>query len=351
MNSKGAPYTLITGGSGFLGARLAARILEAEPNTRLILTDQVDSPRLDPIRGKVQFIPGDLSDPAFSRELLSSEVERVFHLASLVSGGAEQNFELGLKVNVYATLNLLEACRLRGNKPIFVFTSSIATFGGKEMPPEVTDWTFQHPQNSYGVAKVIGEQLLNDYTRKGFIDGRGVRFPAVIVRDIPNTALSGYASNMIREPLAGKDYVCPVPKDTRIPLVSVKTAVETLYALGRIEGNLLGDFRTVNGRGISPSAEEIARAVELVGKRGGFRTKAALTTAADFGAEKSPSGKDRETPSQFNRTIGTITFQPDPSVEPIIATWPKIMRADRAEALGLPGDRDIQSIIEEYLAV
>ncbi|MCX7786334.1 MAG: NAD-dependent epimerase/dehydratase family protein [Spirochaetes bacterium] len=312
-------YTLITGASGFLGARLAARILESEPQTHLILTDQVDSPRIDPIRSAVQFIQGDLGDPSLSHDLLSSEVDRVFHLASLVSGGAEQNFELGLKVNVYATLNLLEACRFQGRKPIFVFTSSIATFGGKEMPPEVTDWTFQHPQNSYGVAKVIGEQLLNDYTRKGFIDGRGVRFPAVIVRDIPNTALSGYASNMIREPLAGKDYVCPVPEDTRIPLVSIKTAVETLYALGTIDGSLLGDFRTVNGRGISPSAFEIALAVESIGEKVGL--------------------------------IGTITFKPDPSVEPIIATWPKFMRADRAEALGLPGDRDIQSIIEEYLAL
>ncbi len=332
--------TLITGGSGFLGARLAALIWEREPQSRLILTDQAETPRLDPIRNKVQFIKGDLSDPSFCKGILSSEVERVFHLASLVSGGAEQNFELGLKVNVYATLNLLEACRLQGNKPIFVFTSSIATFGGKDMPPQVTDWTFQHPQNSYGVAKVIGEQLLNDYTRKGFIDGRGVRFPAVIVRDIPNTALSGYASNMIREPLSGNDYVCPVPKDTRIPLVSIKTAVETLYMLGRIDGRLLGDFRTVNGRGISPSAEEIAQAVEAVGKRVGLKTEST-----------SANEKTWDAPAHARHKIGSISFKPDPSVEPIIATWPGSMQAERAEALGLPVDRDIQTIIEEYVTV
>ena len=327
MSHKNINRTLITGGSGFLGARLALRLLEEEPDTHLLLTDQVYSSRLDAIRDRIQFVQGDISDPSFTRKLVSPEVDRVFHLASLVSGGAEQNFELGLRVNVYATLNLLEACRLQGNRPIFVFTSSIATFGGKDMPPEVTDWTFQHPQNSYGVAKVVGEQLLNDYTRKLFIDGRGVRFPAVIVRDVPNTALSGYASNMIREPLSGTDYVCPVPRETRIPLVSIKTAVATLMALGRIEGTLLGDFRTVNGRGISPSAEEIA-------------------TAVQEGAKKAAEHKGVK-----EYTIGRITFKPDPSVEPIIATWPKVMHAERAEKLGLPADTDILSIIEEYLAV
>lgn len=372
MNGTNKHHTLITGGSGFLGSRLAFRLLEEDPGLILTLTDQVYSSRLDPIRDRIRFIEGDLSDPSFTRRILSPDVDRVFHLASLVSGGAEQNFELGLKVNVYATLYLLEACRHQGNRPIVVFTSSIATFGGKDMPSEVTDWTFQHPQNSYGVAKVIGEQLLNDYTRKGFIDGRGVRFPAVIVRDIPNTALSGYASNMIREPLAGIDYVCPVPRETRIPLVSIKTAVETLYTLGRIDGSLLGDFRTVNGRGISPSAEEIAQAVEAAGKallarstpnhaspldRGSNLDQVSQSDPASNSDQASKSDKvhqsDREvghgSPLQTERRIGKITFRADPSVEPIIATWPKVMRADRAEALGLPADRDIESVIEEYI--
>lgn len=309
---------LITGGSGFLGARLAARILADDPGAKIVLSDIAVGPRLDSLAGRIEFVQADIGDPAVCRNLIDSDVGTVYHLASLVSGGAEKDFEAGMRANVFATINLLEACRLRAERPVVVFTSSIATFGGTHLPEEVTDYTYQHPQNSYGVAKVVGEQLLNDYTRKGYVDGRGVRLAAIIVRDVANTALSGYASNMIREPLSGKDYVCPVGEDTRIPLMGIEKAAEFLYRLGRIDGGLLGDYRTVNGRGISPRAGEIAAAV----------------------AKKTPPGKP----------LGKITFRPDPEVEKIISTWPRIMRADRAVQAGLPGDASIVDIIEEYLA-
>lgn len=309
---------LITGGGGFLGARLAELILAKDPKAAILLTDIDRSPRVDALAGRVEFIRADISDPGICRDLVGPHTGTVYHLASLVSGGAEKDFEAGLRANLFATIHLLEACRLRAEKPVFVFTSSIATFGGRNLPDEVDDYTYQHPQNSYGAAKVAGEQLLNDYSRKGFLDGRGVRLPAIIVRDVANTALSGYASNMIREPLAGKDYLCPVGEEMRIPLMGIATATRLLHALGTMDGALLGDYRSLNGRGISPSAGEIAAAV----------------------AACAPP----------ERPLGSIAFRRDPEVERVVAAWPRVMHGKRAEALGLPGDRGIEAVIREYLA-
>lgn len=308
---------LITGGGGFLGARLAELILEEKPEAQILLTDIVRSPRLDALEGRAEFIQADISDPQVCKDLVGSRTGTIYHLASLVSGGAERDFEAGMKANLFATIQLLETCRLQGQNPVFVFTSSIATFGGSSLPDEVDDYTYQHPQNSYGVAKVAGEQLLNDYTRKGYLDGRGVRLPAIIVRDMANTALSGYASNMIREPLAGQDYLCPVSEEMRIPLMGIKTAARLLYGLGSIEGYRLGDYRSMNGWGISPTALEIAEAVSIA----------------------APAGKP----------LGRISFQPDSEVEDVISAWPRVMLGKRAEALGLPRDRGIGDVIREYL--
>jgi len=306
---------LITGGSGFLGVSVAARILAKYPEQRIILADLVRHPRADPIADKVYFVTADLSDPKACDKLLTSEIGTVYHFAALVSAGAERDFVAGLNANVYATLSLLESCRKQGHCPRFVFTSSIATFGGSRLPDVVDDWTYQHPQNSYGVAKVVGEQLLNDYSRKGFIDGRGVRLPAIVVRDEPNPAASGYASALIREPIAGHDYTCPVTPDTRMPILSLRRAVEVLVLLGELPEGRLGDYRTINGVAIAPSAGEIADAVRNCG-------------APDLGA---------------------ITFEPDPDIAAIVASWPKEMRFDRAEALGLKPDASIEAIVDDYL--
>jgi nucleoside-diphosphate-sugar epimerase len=308
----------VTGASGFLGARLLQALVERFPHSVLVATDLERSPRLDALGARVRFVQADLGYPAACRDLVGPDVGVVFHLASLVSGGAEQDFDAGMKANVAATMNLLEACRRAGNRPRFIFTSSIATFGGGSLPSEVDDWTFQHPQNSYGVAKVVGEQLLNDFSRKGYLDGRGVRFGAVVVRDVPNTAASGYASNLIRETLRGKNFVCPVSPDTRMPIVSASCAVRTLVELSDLEAESLGDWRTLNGRSISPSAGEIAEAV--------------LAAAAASGV-----------------TVGTIRFEPDDRIQRIISSWPCSMKAERAARLGLPVDASIESIVRDYI--
>lgn len=320
---------VITGGAGFLGARVAALLLERYPRIRITLIDITDTPRLEPLLqsqaaadGQVSFAVGNLADQDFVSRIITEECGTVFHLASLVSGGAEADFEAGMQANVFATINMLEALRLRADQPRFVFTSSIATFGGAELPEEIDDWTFQHPQNSYGVAKVLGEQLLNDYSRKGYLSGRGVRLPAITVRDVANTAASGYASTMVREALAGRDYACPVSRETRIPIMGSDTAVSLLVALAELPDEALGDYRTVNGHGVSPTAGEIAEAV--------------ATAAAAVDAPK-------------GRPLGTITFEPDPAVQSIVAAWPRVMHATRADEVGLPADASVRAIIDSYI--
>ncbi|MFB3820116.1 MAG: NAD-dependent epimerase/dehydratase family protein, partial [Candidatus Methylomirabilales bacterium] len=307
---------LITGGGGFLGAAVAEQLLARQPGAKLILNYRSRTPRLARFEGRACLVPADLTDAAACRALVAPDVGVVFHLASLVSGGAEADFLAGMQANLHASLHLLEACRLAGTRPRFVFPSSIASFGGAHLPETVTDWTHQHPQNSYGVAKAVVEQLLNDYSRKGYVDGRGLRLPAIVVRDEANTAASGYASALIREPLAGRDYPCPVSAETRIPILSLRRCVALLIACAELDAAGFGDYRTLNSPGLSPSAAEIADAVRSSGAPG----------------------------------AGRITFRPDPDVERIVAAWPRYMEAERAKSLGLAGDASIQDIVREYRA-
>ena len=191
---------LVTGAAGYIGSALARKL--AASGHDVIATDQA-APA--PLIGNIAY-------PQFARSLVTAEVGAVFHLASLVSGGAEQNFELGTKVNLDATRDLLEACRLAGHRPKFLFASSIAVYGSVA---EVTDETPASPRLSYGAQKLVCEILLDDYTRRGFVDGRALRLPAVMVRPgSANTAVSGWSSAIIREPLAGRDYVCPVRRSS-----------------------------------------------------------------------------------------------------------------------------------------
>jgi nucleoside-diphosphate-sugar epimerase len=306
---------LITGGSGFLGALTARRILHQGPDQTIVMTDIAHHPRIALLAGKVAFVSADLSDPRACLDLLTPDTSAVYHFASLVSGGAERDFVAGFNANVRATVNLLEACREKGACPRFFFASSIATFGGERLPKIVDDWSHQHPQSSYGVAKVLGEQLLNDYSRKGYVDGRAMRLPAIVVRDEPNTAASGYTSALIREPLCGRAYGCPVPSSTRIPILNWGACIELIVTLMELPAGALGDFRTVNCPNISPTAREIANAVRRRKQQG----------------------------------TGKISFEPDPSVAGMIATWPRQMLTKRAAGLGLKASVTIDTIIDEYL--
>jgi nucleoside-diphosphate-sugar epimerase len=281
---------LVTGAAGYIGSAL----VKALAGRDVVATDQ--SPPAPVI--------GNLAYPQFARSLITPEIGTVFHLASLVSGGAEQNFELGTKVNLDATRDLLEACRLAGHRPKFVFASSIAVYGGVD---EVTDDTPATPRLSYGAQKLVCEILIGDYTRRGYIDGRALRLPAVLVRPGgPNTAVSGWSSAIIREPLAGRDYVCPVRPETRLACISINKVVQAFLHAERA-----GAPGAVLLNGISVSAQEMWDAV---------RPKA----------------------------TGTVRFAPDPSVQAVMDGAPKRTISERARRLGFPQSTDIDEIVREY---
>src|SRR5215831_16653455 len=226
---------VITGGAGFLGSRLARAILargaltdsqgDAREVRELVLVD-VAPARFDERR--VSVFTGDLADPALIERVLTPETDTIFHLAAVVSGQAEAEFDIGMRVNVDATRALLERCRRLARPPKFVFTSSLAVFGGK-LPDPVPDDALLTPQTSYGSQKAIGELLVYDMTRKGYVDGRSLRLPTVTVRPgKPNRAASSFASGVIREPLNGVDSPCPVAPATEIWVISPRTVIANL---------------------------------------------------------------------------------------------------------------------------
>ena len=291
---------LVTGAAGYIGSAL----VRALGGANLLATDQTGMPFANALIGNIAY-------PQFARSLITPEIDVVFHLAALVSGGAEQNFELGMKVNFDATRDLLEACRLAGHGPKFVFASSIAVYGGT-LPDPVTDDTPPAPRISYGAQKLMCEVLIDDYSRRGYVDGRALRLPTVMVRPgSANTAVSGWASAIIREPLAGRDYVCPVRPDTRMACISVGRVVQGLRRMAEVPASELGTRRAVLLTGISVGARQMWDAVRP-------------------------------------RATGTVRFQPDPALQPIMDSVPKATHSARAAALGLPHSQSIDEIVSEY---
>lgn len=315
---------LITGGAGFLGQRLTRRLLElgqltdqngiARTIEQIVLADMV--PARDFNDSRVRVMTGDIADSAFLRDAVDADTASVFHLAAVVSGQAEADFDLGMRINFDASRQLLDTCRRLGNRPKLVFASSVAVYGG-QLPDVVQDDTALNPQSSYGMQKAIGELMLNDYSRRGFVDGRVLRLPTISVRPgKPNKAASSFASGIIREPLNGEQAVCPVGPDTRLWLLSPRKAIECLVAGHEIEAAALGNNRIVNLPGLSVSVGEML---------------AALSRMAG--------------PETLNR----IRWEPDAVVERIVGGWPGAWDTARAHALGLTGDADFDSVIRAYI--
>jgi nucleoside-diphosphate-sugar epimerase len=210
-------------------------------------------------------------------------------------------------VNLDATRDLLEACRLAGHCPKFVFASSIAVYSGAEV---VTDETPPRPRLSYGAQKLIGEILIDDYTRRGYVDGRSLRLPTVMVRPgAANTGVSGWASAIIREPLAGRDYVCPVRPETRMVCISLGRVVESFFLAYELPGEELGSQRTVLLNGVPVSAQQMRDAAGGTGK---------------------------------------VRFEPDPAMQKIMDGVPQATASKRAVALGFRHSANIEEIVDEY---
>ncbi len=319
---------VITGGTGFIGRMLARSILargrltgpsgSLEAVDEIVLFDAVEPPGpISGLDGRAKVVVGDIADRDRVFDLVDRDDISVFHLASVVSGGGEKDFDLAMAVNLTGGLNVLEACRARDSVPRLVFASSIAVFGGAAMPRAVSDTTKQSPQTTYGATKAIGELLINDYTRKGFLDGRAARLPTIVIRPgRPNLAASSFASGVFREPLNGAPCALPVKLDTRMPLLGYRAAVAGFVQLHEAAPAALGDDRTVNFPSLAATVEEMIAALGRV--------------AGD-------------------RPLGEITVEPDPVIEAIVATWPVETTFDRATALGIAAEPDLDTIVRAYI--
>jgi len=313
----------ISGGGGFIGYRLARRLLErgtlGGPDgkqaaiSQIKLFDAAFPPQPDP---RLVCVAGDVADPAAIERALDADTAAVFHLAAVVSGGAEADFDLGYRVNLDGMRLVLERCRRLARPPRVVFASSVAAFGGS-LPDVLDDSTTPNPQTSYGAQKVIGEYLVTDFTRKGFIDGRSLRLPTIVVRPgKPNLAASSFASSIFREPLNGVAAECPVPETTGIWLLSPRKVVEAFVHAHELASSAWGVNRVVNLPGITVTVKEGVEALRRV---------AGEAVAA------------------------RVQYRPEARIQAIVQTWPVRFRTPRAVAMGFTADPDIETVLRGYV--
>jgi nucleoside-diphosphate-sugar epimerase len=337
-------HAVVTGGAGFVGARLARELLaagtlevageDARPLSRLTLIDRVAVPADLAADERVRTVRGDLVE-LFGQVGAEGGAEGggaegggaldgadvIFHLAAAVSAECEADFDLGMHANLRATQALLAACRALGTRPVVVYASSLAVFGGSAghpLPAAIDDQTMPNPQTSYGTQKLIGEHLLADYTRKGFLRGRAVRLMTVSVRPgRPNAAASAFFSGIIREPLNGQRAACPVDPATEVALASPAKAVEALLRAAISSERRWGDRTALTMPALTMTVGEMAAALARV------------------------AGPE---------VAGLIDWVPDPEIAAIVTGWPGRVRADRAARLGLTPDPDFDTVIRMYLA-
>lgn len=318
---------IITGGAGFVGQKLAAKLLETgqlsqpagEPArlSSLVIFDQQQPTALDLGDKRLELVTGDLTAAGSVAALLAQPADLIFHLSAIPSGGAEKAFDRGFAVNLDATRSLLEAARRQPSPPRLVFTSTTAVFGG-DLPDVVPDEWAPTPTNSYGIAKAMSELLVNDYSRRGFVDGRSVRLPTIVVRGgAPNAATSTFASSIIREPLNGERVLCPVSPETTIWILSPDQAVRSLLLAATLPAGALGDNRIITLPGLAVSVGDMVQALgEISGE--------AVTKRIDW--------------------------QPDPFIQRIVGSWPARFAATRALDLGFRPDDSIHTIIRAHLS-
>ena len=316
----------ITGASGFLGRKLAHRLLAANALVgsngetsrveQLTLLDVID-PSADLAEDpRVTVVTGDITDRALLERAIPADTDSVFHLAAVVSAGAEEDFDLGIAVNLDATRAILDICRGHGSGPKLIFASSCAAFGG-DMPDVIADMTARTPQTSYGTQKVIGELLVNDYSRKGYVDGRALRFPTVVVRPgKPNKAASTFASSIIREPLQGDRAVCPVTPDSRMFLASPRSIIENVVRAHNLSAEEWGPSREATLPGFCMTIQAMADALESV------------------------AGKT---------VVDRIDWEPDPFIQKIVDGWPPDFDTQKALALGFVRDASMEEVIRAFI--
>lgn len=317
---------VITGGGGFLGVKLARALLArgrltgpdgaGQEVSRIVLLDAGFPPQV-PADPRLETVTGDISDAATVARVITPDTASVFHLAAVVSGAAEADFDLGMRVNLEGTRLLLERLRSCAKPPRVVFSSSVAAFGG-DLPPELDDSTTPNPQTSYGAQKVAGEYLISDYSRKGFIDGRSLRLPTIVVRaGAPNAAASSFASGILREPLNGAVSACPVGPETGVWVLSPRRVTEAFVHAHELPASAWGQHRVVNLPGITVTVAQMLEALARVA-----------------GAQ----------------VASRVTWAPDERIRAIVKGWPIRFRTPRALAMGFEPDADIEAVIRNHIA-
>jgi nucleoside-diphosphate-sugar epimerase len=297
---------LVIGAAGMVGRKFVARLAELNPES----VDLVDVVASDRVRAL------DLTAPGAAREAVAGRPDLIVHLAAVVSGEAEADFEKGYRVNLDGTRALFEAIREAAYRPRLVFTSSIAVFGAP-FPPKIGDEFLNAPLTSYGTQKAICELLLNDYTRRGFFDGLGLRLPTICVRPgKPNLAASGFFSNIIREPLAGKEAALPVDESVRHWFASPRAAAAFLLHAARLDFSRLGPRRNLTLPGLSCTVGEQIEALRRV------------------------AGE---------KAVRLIRREPDPKIQSMVAGWPKDFEARRAAELGFKAETSFDEIVRAHV--
>ncbi|WP_262269500.1 MULTISPECIES: D-erythronate dehydrogenase [Microvirga] len=313
---------LILGAAGMVGRKLTERLVKdgrlgGEAITHLDLHDVVEPERPD-APFAVETMTSDFSMPGEAEKLVAGRPDVIFHLAAIVSGEAEADFDKGYRINLDGTRYLFDAVRVVGGgyKPRLVFTSSIAVFGAP-FPDAIGDEFFLTPLTSYGAQKAIGELLLADYTRRGFFDGVGIRLPTICVRPgKPNKAASGFFSGIIREPLNGQEAVLPVSTDVRHAHASPRSAVNFLIHAASMDTSKIGPRRSLTMPSVSVTVGEQIDALRRV--------------AGD-------------------QAVARIRHEPDPAVIRIVEGWPRRFDARRAESLGFRAESSFDEIISIYI--
>jgi nucleoside-diphosphate-sugar epimerase len=303
---------LVTGGAGMIGRKLAERLrrdgaIGGQPISALTLADVVEAEGV---------VVADLAVPGTAERLVADEPDVIFHLAAIVSGQAEADFELGYRVNLDGTRALLEAIRAVGHRPRVVFASSIAVFGAP-FPEPIGDDHASTPLTSYGTQKAICELLLSDYSRRGFLDGVGIRLPTICVRPgAPNRAASGFFSSIIREPLNGREAVLPVSEEVRHWFASPRAAIEFLLHAATLDTAALGERRSLTMPGLSATVGDELIALRTVGG---------------------------------DEAVARVRREPDETIARIVAGWPRSFDAHRAQELGFRAETDFEEIVRVYV--
>ena len=314
---------LIMGGAGMIGQKLLNLILKKEEISNekiseITLFDIIDAPYPQDAMISIKSTSGDISDEKVSKNLISSKPDIIFHLAAIVSGQAEQEFDLGWNINAKGSWGLFEAIRQQGEDycPRLIFTSSIAVFGAP-FPEKIPDDFFTTPLTSYGAQKAISELLLADYSRKNMVDGVSIRLPTICVRPgKPNLAASGFFSGIIREPLNGQEAILPVNTDVRHWHATPRAAAGFLIHAAEIDSSKLNDRITLNMPGLSVTVQEQIDALESV------------------------AGSD---------VVKLIKHQPDPTIQKIVSGWARDFDTRRSIELGFKAETSFEEIIKTYI--